>query len=94
MLLEVYARIHEHAVCPLLQKNFQTFQIDDCIAQLGLLGYVHSQRGASTTGNDEYPYTVSCNPLLCNYIFKLVYRIVRQNNHYILLAVILIRNYP
>ena len=89
ILLEIDVRIHEHAICPLFQKNLQTIQIDGRVARLGRFGYVHSQRWASTTRNHEYPYSVSCYPLLFNDFFELVYRAVCQTNHYFLLAVIL-----
>jgi len=85
-IMKIDVRVHEHAVGPFLQENFEAAQIEGRIARLGFFGYVHSQRRASASGDYEDPHAVSGSSLLLHDFFELLYCVVRQTYHYFLLT--------
>ncbi len=76
VFLKVYARICKHAHCTLLKENPQPLHIKGRVTGLRRFGYVHSQRRASATRDNKYPYPVSCSALLGDDFLELVHCIV------------------
>ncbi len=79
--MKIDIRVHEHILRPLFQKNLETIQLECNVTHLGGLGYVHSQRRASATGNEEYPHAVAGLSLCLDYFFKLGYCTFGQTYH-------------
>lgn len=81
-VLKINGRVHEHSLRLHFQEHFQPVLLDRCIPRLGIVGYVHSQRGASAAGNDENAYTGASTAVLVRDEFlELRYSTVCQTYH-------------
>ena len=87
LLHKIDARVRKHQIRPVLQEDPEAVLLERRIALLGGFGYVHSQRGASAAGDEEYSHPVAGGALLLNDFLELLYCAVRQTDHYFLLAI-------
>lgn len=85
---KIDGRVREHLVRPVFQKDLEAVLFEGHVSRLGGFGYVHSQRGASAAGDQEYPDPVSRGSLLGNHFLELAYRAVCNTYHYFLLILI------
>jgi hypothetical protein len=84
---EIDGRVREHLVRAVLQKHLQSALLKGHVARLGGFGYVHSQRGASAAGHEEYPNPVARCTLLGDHFLELCYCTVCNTYHSFLLEV-------
>ena len=85
LLHKIDARVRKHHIRPVFQEHPEAILLQGRIALLGGFGYVHSQRGASAAGDEEYSHPVAWAALLVHNLFEFIYCAVRQTDHYFLL---------
>jgi hypothetical protein len=83
-LCKIDDRAVKHLVRPVLQEDLQAVLLESYVARLGDFGYVHSQRGASATWDEEYPHPIACGTLLGDHFLELRYRTVSNTYHQLL----------
>jgi hypothetical protein len=76
VFLKVDVSVGKHAHRTLLKKNPQPLHIEGSITYLRRFGYVHSQRRASATRDNKYPYPISGRSLLSDDFLEFIHCIV------------------